>query len=187
MNAFRPVAPENGQAGRNLPVVRVHAGTRAEVSFQTAHFWTFATHWFGRQLVCPGADCPACGTYAERVGTYFLVQVCEGPRWRPAILELGQGSWARLRMLVESEGWEVGPGLTAECCRRGAKSSLRIEPTGMAGVVQKAYDDPLLLFDALVCLFRWAPRRRDEGVAAYCDRSRPRLIADLEAAIGCRG
>jgi hypothetical protein len=181
-----PFEHEGGRlSGRRVyvPLVKVVGGSRGRVRLACGQWYTFCSHWFGRQLICPGSDCPACGVYAERVSTFLLCTQLQGQQWHLRVLELGQQSWQQLQFLAHAEGWPLEPGLELELSRGRQRSALRVEPIGPGTDVKLSYDDPDLLFDALVVLLRWPPRRRGEPVVDYSLRVRPRLIADLEASI----
>lgn len=169
--------------GRGLQVLKVPAGTRARVCMQSDRVEVVTTHWFERQFVCPGWDCPACGTYVCRTMVFFVGVVHVGQRWEPRLVEVTAQSWSRLTFLSEAEGVVIGPGLLMEIGRERQRSGLRIEPLEESGELSVVLRPRERLLDALSLLFRLPARGVDESGEGWVKRVRPAAVAHLESAI----
>jgi hypothetical protein len=176
---------ENGMvlARRGICLLKVAPGQRARVCLQSEHVEIVQTHWFGRQMLCPGWDCPACGTYATRVAVFQIGVVWQGPEWRPVLVELTAGEWARTRMLAQMEGLELGLGVVCELSRGGPRSAVRCVPIERTGEISVVLQTAERLTDALALLFKLPARGDGEGSKAWCERIRPAVATQLAAAI----
>lgn len=173
--------------GRGLQVLKVGAGTRARVCMQSERVEVVTTHWFERQFVCPGWDCPACGTYAARVMVFFAGVVQVGQRWEPRLCEVTAQSWSRLVFLCAAEGWDVAPGLLMEVGRDKPRSGLRVEPIGAEAEVSAVLSSRERLLDALSLLFKLPARGVEEAAEVWVKRVRSAAVAQIEGAIRFAG
>lgn len=169
--------------GRGLQVLKVSAGHRARVCMQSERVEVVSTHWFERQLVCPGWDCPACGVYQVRTMVFFVGVVWVVERWEPRLVEVTSQSWSRLVFLSEADGFRVGTGLGMEIGRHSARSGLRIEPVDVCGEVSDVLRSREKLLDALSLLFRLPARGVAESGEAWVKRVRPAAVVHLEKAM----
>lgn len=169
--------------GRGLQVLKVAAGTRARVCMQSEVVEVVTTHWFERQFVCPGWDCPACGTYASRVMVFFVGVVQVGRRWEPRLVEVSSQSWSRLTFLSLAEGFKVSAGLLMEFARERPRSGLRVDPVEGTDEVSVVLSSRERLLDALSLLFRLPARAVEESGEQWVKRVRTSAVVQIEGAI----
>lgn len=172
---------------RGIVLLRIMPGSRARVCLQSDEPEVVQTHWFDRQYLCPGWDCPACGTYATRVAVFNVAVVARGPEWSPCLVELTASEWSRTRMLAQMEGIRVTAGTLCELSRGGPRSAVRCvatEETVEGSVVLRSRER---LIDVLGLLFKLPLRSEEESAKAWCERVRPAVATQLLAAIRSRG
>jgi len=178
------VEQENLVVGRRgVVLLKVPAGSRAKVCLQSLEVEVVQTHWFGRQFLCPGWDCPACGVYAARVGVFQLAVVQRGPEWSPVLLELTAAEWARTRMLGDMTGLIPGPGVVCSLSRGSARSAVRCQPVSRSDERSEFLSSRERLVDVLGLLFKLPGRVTEESVGAWCERVRPAVAEQLSRAI----
>jgi len=168
---------------RGLTIVRVGVGSQMEVCVQSGEVETCQTHWFDRQYLCPGFDCPACGTYAGRLSVFLVVTVRSQALWVPGLLELTAASWSRVRMLAQMESLSVTSGLVLGLSRSSVRRGVRAEPIGSGGVVSPELVTRERLIDAISLLFKLPARVAEETAAAWCERMRPAVVGQMASAI----
>lgn len=172
---------------RGVVLLKVQPGGRARVCLQSVHVEVVQTHWFGRQMLCPGWDCPACGTYATRAAVFQVALVLQGPEWRPCLVELTASEWSRTRMLAQMEGIEVGPGVVCELSRGGSRSAIRCVVVEATTGVSSVLSTHERLVDALSLLFKLPVRNEGEAAKAWIERIRPVVAGQLSASIRAVG
>lgn len=107
-------------------VVRLVAGSRAEVVLLSTRFFSLSTHWCKCTVPCAGDDCALCTILPVR-GQFYVAVHCEG---RVRLLELGAESSAHFEQHVRLFGGGMRAGLRVVVSRRGAKSPVHSEVIG---------------------------------------------------------
>lgn len=170
-----------------LSVLKVPAGSRVKVGIQSERPELLVTHWFGRQFVCGGGDCPACGTYASRLGVWNVVQVVVGNSLQPRLLELSSQSWARLRFMAGWEDAESLGGVAVELYRSSLRRPVLAEPCSDVIPVNSRLASADTLLDGLGVLFQLPARRDGESGVEWADRIRPVVVSRVERAMLAAG
>ena len=172
---------------RGLRVVRVPSGAVVRVVVQSVGGETVSSHWFGRQVLCPGVGCPACGHQSVRVAVFLvgLVETCG--KYGPCLLELAAGSYSRVRMLAQMEGFEVGPGLVLELSRRHSRAPLRAEPVEGCGKISERLGEEDVLLDAVSILYRLPLRSGFGSMKEWLDAARAVAMSAIEKAVATVG
>jgi len=168
---------------RGLFLLKVMPGSRTQVVLQSDAVEVVQTHWFDKQYLCPGWDCPACGTYGGRVGVFFVGLVRQGPEWAPCLVELTAGAWSRAGMLIQMESMEIGPGLCLELSRHSARKGVRAEPVEWTENINPLLATRERLVDALGVLFRLPARGLEETAAVWVERVRSAVAKQIEDAV----
>lgn len=178
--------PINGAASRSaaaLPLLKLCARGRTELTLQSADVVLINTHWIGRRLWCAETECPGCDAAAIRTVAYF-VGMWPGPAGpRPLLVETTPNELARLQGFVEMQGLSVEPGLVIECSREKPKSPLRMEPVRAGGHVVDAFRAPRRALAAAAVLAGVPGPTADSEIDGYCERVKPVLRSLLERAI----
>lgn len=170
-----------------LGLVKVVERSRVQVIVQSEAAELLVTHWFGRQYVCPGLDCPACGTYQSRLSVWNVVLMRGGDSLQPRLLELSAQSWARLKFMAGWEDSESLSGLVVDLHRGSMRRPVIAEPAGGRGEVVPLLSSGVRLLEALAVVFKLPLPGREEASPAYCSRVRPLVVRRLEAAMGREG
>lgn len=169
-------------------ICKVVAGQSCRVTVQSSQPQMVASHWFGRQLVCPGADCPACEAYQTRVSAFFLGTLFTGKVWVPAMFEVCPSEVARVRFMASWEEGKMEPGLCITMSRKNARSSLRCEPLpDGGGPILPALDDGRLLLRSVCRLLQLPPLLNHESETEWQARVMPILAGRLSHAIATVG
>lgn len=168
---------------RGVVLLKLAAGSRARVCLQSDEPEVVQTHWFERQYLCPGWDCPACGTYATRVAVFQVAVVERGPEWVPCLLELTASEWSRTRMLAQMESIRLVAGTECELSRGSARSAIRCVAVRSMGEASAVLRTRERLIDVLSLLFKLPLREREESAKAWCERVRPAVATQLGAVI----
>lgn len=165
-------------------LIKVFPGHTVRATLQSRHCQIVTSHWFGRQLACPGEECPACGTYPVRVSCFFLATAWTGKVWTPGLFEVCPGEFARLRFMCGWEKESVEAGTCVVMSRKGARSSVRCEPSlEVGGPIIPALGNSEVLLSSVARLLGLPGLRPGELFTAWCERVRPGLVLRLEAAI----
>jgi len=182
---FVPV--EGVPMSKGIALLKIIPGMVGKCTVQSVLPELVVTHWFGRQFICPGPDCPACETYAARLSVWNLVTVEIAGKVTPRLLELSQQSWARLRFMMQFEADDTVRGAVVVLRRGTMRSAVVCEPAGETGVTRAELAGCEPLLDSLAVLFKLPPRRVDEVARVWLERIRPFCLAQLEKGIVGRG
>lgn len=148
------------------PLVRLLPGRRTEVVLLSSKFFCLTTHWVGRSVACPGANCPLCVTNAAR-GLWYLPV-----RWdsRVSLLELGAVSSSLVEQAAKLFGGGVKPGLVMELQRSGPKKPVTGQAVRViAGVAAIEFLD---LVRHVMCLYKFPPPNLGDDLHSYEVRCR---------------
>jgi len=180
------VSPES--CFETVPLVKIAPGTSARVTIQSEVAEVIRTHWFGRQYVCPGVDCPACECYQSRLTVFILVTVFSGKVWVPGLLELTPAALSRLRFMLEWEAGSVVPGVVVLVSRRSLRSGVVAEPLDqVGGELLGSLSSSEVLFNSVCRLLGMPSIRKGESDDQWQERVRPFLNARLAKVIAEKG
>lgn len=172
---------------RGIGLLKIVPGMLAKCTVQSSLPEIVVSHWFGRQFICPGLDCPACATYASRLSVWNLVTVEIAGKVQPRLLELSQQSWARVRFMLQMEETDVVAGSVLLLRRSSMRQPVIAEPAAESSVRREELAGMGVLLDALAVLFKLPPRRGEEVPKLWLDRIRPFVTSELERGIAARG
>lgn len=168
---------------RGLTLLRVMAGSRSEVVLQSDQVEVVRTHWFERQILCPGWDCPACETYSSRVAVFFVALAVVGPRVQPVLVEVTASEWARCGLLSRMGVGVVEAGGRLEISRSAARRAARVTLTDVGGTVVPELRTRERLIDAISLLFNLPARAPAELASSWCDRVHSAVVEQASLAI----
>lgn len=176
-------SPSRSSSALSLPVLRVPPGARARISIQSPNVLYVGTHWFNRELLCVGPDCPGCGRTGSRCRGFALGLLETGTAWRPVMLEGSSPMWSRLEGFRTMEGVAFEPGLVVEASKKAKTSPLRLEPVEAGGLIDLQFTSPRRLLSAMAVLFRLPVPGPDSSVSDWAADARPAAMAALEVAM----
>lgn len=165
---------ESGSA-RSLRVLRISAGHEVDAVLVSRDPLWLSTHWFGRQVICPGDVCPACGGGGGREHGYLVIQVAHGPSRSLFLLEISAPTWARAESLASMVGEDLTTGAFVRLSRRRKNSPLMIEVEGtLKGTVAfaGADSDSSRCLDAVATLYGLPVSKTGEDASQWTDRVR---------------
>lgn len=174
-------------AGNALPVLKVNARGLVDCVLQSSDFVVINTHWLGRRLWCVGENCPGCSFASIRSLAYAIVTVDRAGKKCPTLLECTLGELSRVQGLADMEGYEVAPGLRLQASRSKPRSPLRIEPTGVGGVIVPALASPRKTVAAAAVLASLPSPGEGTTLTDYFASVLPAVRTKLERAIAANG
>lgn len=164
---FQPVS---GNAGYRWHLVRMKAGSVAEVTLLSRSFFALGTHFLGVTIPCPGEKCDLCEILPVR-GLFYLAAECEGMR---SIVELGAVSANDLEQHLKLLHGGLRPGVVVELSRRTAKAPIRSE---FVRCVEGAKEvDRLILCQRVMAVYKFPPCNPTDSIGEYEQRIRQMAI-----------
>ncbi len=137
----------------SLSLLKVSAGGRCDCVVQSSSPLWLDTHWVGRQILCPGEECPFCGNLPSRSQGYLVVTVDVAGETKPFLLEFTGTSALRFDERLRFFEIELKPGLEISLFRKSKRSPLVMEP----GAADRAFDpclaDDRRLLNAIAVIF----------------------------------
>lgn len=139
-------------ASRSLGVVRVPPSVRIELTMQSKAFIMLGTHWFDRQLLCGGEECPACIGSPMRVKAYAIATVGSEHSTTPGLLELTPQCISSVQDVLDAAAEEGAPAPRFALSRAKRRSRVQIEHLGWTNNRFKSYEEPKRIVEAVSVL-----------------------------------
>lgn len=159
-----------GCAGNRWPVVKLGAGSRAEIVLLSDRFFAITTHFNHHTLPCAGDGCALCEFLPAR-GLFYAACFCTGC---VRLLELGGQSSADLEQHAKLLYGGMAVGQVYSLSRKARKSPVRSECIRLE---PRATAVPLLSLAAhTMALYKFPPPNPSDDIASY--ELRCRLIAN---------
>jgi len=168
----------------SLPIIKVKPGATVSVVLLGPEVLSLPTHWVGRQLVCPGEECPACDGQFPRVFHYLGAAFERSPgRWGMGLLEMSDTTMGRAQAQFSALGvkWERGAGLLLS--RRYTKSPLVAAPQCCMREPGNLVLNLLMLVQALAVLYQMPPQTGSQTLQEWSESVKPVLRSHLQAAL----
>lgn len=161
------------KAGVALPLIRVPAGAKVEVTMQSYGFIYLMTHWLGRQLLCSGPECIACESMPQRIKCYAVCNVGDEHSTAFGLLEATPGAIERASTLVTLMQSTEIEAPRFQLTKRKKNSRIEMECIGSTSVVHKAFRDPKRAAAAVAVLHGVRPPSMDEALSEWTQAVRP--------------
>lgn len=151
------------------PVVRLVAGSQAEVVLLSSRFFALTVHWdpsppIPHSVPCPGDDCPLCEMLTSR-GLFYVAVGCNS---RVSILELASQSSSLLEQHCKLLHGGMRPGLVLRLSRRGSRKPILSEALRFQ---EKCSEVSMLdLATKVMALFKFPPPNPGEELHNYSNR-----------------
>lgn len=168
----------------SLPIIKVRPGAGVKVVLMGPEVLALPTHWVGRQLICPGEECPACDGQFPRVFHYLGAAFERAPgRWGLGLLELSDTTFSRMLAQFEVAGLKMERGEVVLLSRRYTKSPLVAQPQGMKQEPGSLALNVLMLVQALAVLYQLPPQSGSQTLQEWAESVKPALRSHLQAAL----
>jgi hypothetical protein len=173
-----------GPSVMSLPIIKVKPGAGIDVVLMGPEVVALPTHWVGRQLVCPGDDCPACDSQFPRVFHYLGAAFERSPgKWGLGLLEMSDTTTGRLCAQMEVAGVFFKRGEVVRLSRRYTKSPLVAQPLNMTKEPGSLALNMLMLVQALAVLYQLPPQSGSQTLQEWTESVKPVLRSHLQAAL----
>jgi len=149
-----------------LPLYHTLVGAVAEIEFACDEWLWIPMHWAGKQVPCPGDDCPFCGVYSSRLRGFSLVR----DEKRLFLLELSAASEARLRGLLACSDLEFVAGLRCEVSRKHMRRPVVIDPVSITAPARPVQFASEVLSNSVAVLLGWPTRLVSEPMESWATR-----------------
>lgn len=163
----------DGRDRWSLPLMRVQPGQRSLVTIQSHQVIWLATHWVGKQVLCPGEDCELCQALSSRTHGYLVCAISDLGRERFVMLELTSGCWQRPLGILDCERRTTLSGTVVEVSRRRKRSPLHIDPCFEYGKVHAAASTVTRQLNAIAVLFGVSIAAESESAEEWAKRVAP--------------
>lgn len=155
---------ERGLGQNRWQVVRLHAGSKTEVTLLSTAFFSLTTHFSRVTVLCAIDGCALCDILPSR-GLFYLAVMCCG---RVHLLELGAQSAGHLEQHARLLHGGLVPGLVFELSRRGAKSPVHSEVVRVQPGATEV--DRLTLAQRVLAVYKYPCCNPGDSIAEYESR-----------------
>lgn len=144
---------EGTRSAFSLSLLKVSGGSRCDAVVQSSRPIWLDTHWIGRQILCPGIDCPFCESLPSRSQGYLVVTVDVRDEVKPFLLEFTGTSALRFTERLQFFDLQLKSGLEISLWRKSQRTPLVIEPGASDRLVDPQLAEDRRLLNAISVIF----------------------------------